>query len=39
VDARPGTPEEVDALPLEERAGHYLAAQQRLEARLELPGA
>jgi hypothetical protein len=39
VDEDPGTPAEVEALPLEERAVRYLAVQRRLEARLELPGA
>lgn len=33
-----GAPAEVEALPLERRAAAYLAVQQRLETRLELPG-
>lgn len=33
------TPAAIDALPLEARPAAYLDAQQRLEQRLELPGA
>lgn len=33
------TPAEVEDLPLDARAAAYLAAQRRLEDRLELPGA
>jgi hypothetical protein len=33
------TPAATDALPLAARAAAYLGAQQRLEQRLELPGA
>jgi hypothetical protein len=33
----PTTPEAVEALPIEQRAAAYLAAQEALEARLRLP--
>jgi hypothetical protein len=37
MDDERADPAEVEALPLPERATAYLAAQQRLEHRLELP--
>lgn len=37
MDDEQAEPAEVEALPLPERAAEYLAAQQRLEHRLELP--
>jgi hypothetical protein len=39
MDHEHSTPSAVEALPLESRAAAYLAAQQELEARLQLPGA
>ena len=39
MDEERSTPADVEALPIEARAAAYLEAQQRLEARLELPGA
>jgi hypothetical protein len=39
VDEDRTAPADVEALPLEQRAAAYLAAQQRLEDRLALPGA
>jgi hypothetical protein len=39
MDEERTTPADVEALPIEARAAAYLEAQQRLEARLELPGA
>ena len=39
MDDQLSTPAEVEALPLDTRAVAYLAAQQRLEDRLQLPGA
>jgi hypothetical protein len=39
MDDERSTPADVEALPVEARAAAYLAVQQRLEARLELPGA
>jgi hypothetical protein len=37
MDEERTTPADVEALPLQARAAAYLEAQQRLEARLELP--
>lgn len=39
MNDEPSTPAEVKALPLAARAGAYLAVQQRLEDRLQLPRA
>lgn len=39
MDDGPSTPAEVEALPLAARAVVYLAVQQRLEDRLQLPRA
>ena len=38
-DERTSTPAAVESLPMEARAAAYIGAEQRLEHRLELPGA